>query len=66
MDLARDVLLACGRTPAPVESIRDGAPPMIVQVTVPGGVADLVREVTRGEDVGRVAVITAPSLVSEL
>ena len=66
MDLAREVLLACGRTPAPVESIRDGAPPVIVQTTVPGGVAELVSEVAHGEDVGRAAVITAPSLVSEL
>jgi DNA helicase IV len=63
MDLAREVLLACGREPAPVESIRDGEDPVIVGLRAIGDVADLVATAARQEEAGRVAVITAPSLV---
>ena len=63
MDLARDVLIACGRKPAPVESIRDGEDPTVVQVAAPADIANLVADAARSEDAGRVAVITAPSLV---
>jgi DNA helicase IV len=66
MDLARQVLEASGRKPAPVESIRDGEPPSIFQASVPDGVVDVIERVARGDDVGRVAVITAPSLANEL
>ncbi len=66
MDLARDVLLACGREPAPVESIRDGAEPSIVRVAAAVDVADIVAAAAIGEDAGRVAVITAPSLVMDI
>ena len=63
MDLARAALLACGRTPAPVESIRDGNPPMMVRTEVPEGIPDIVSDLARSDDVGRIAVISAPSLV---
>ena len=66
MDLARQVLIACGREPAPVESIRDGEPPAIVRVTSPGDVVDIVAAAAGREDVGRVAVISAPSLVPDI
>jgi len=66
MDLARDVLMACGREPSPVESIRDGGDPRIVEVDFPSGVVPLVKELAAADDVGRVAVITAPSLVDEI
>ena len=66
MDLARDVLLACGREPAPVESIRDGEEPSIVRVSAAVDVADIVAAAAIGEDAGRVAVITAPSLVMDI
>ncbi|MEY3733473.1 MAG: hypothetical protein RL347_832 [Actinomycetota bacterium] len=66
MDLAREVLIACGREPAPVESIRGGEPPLIVAASVPDGVMALIKGAARREDAGRVAVITAPSLVSDL
>jgi DNA helicase IV len=63
MDLAREVLLACGREPAPVESIRDGEEPMIIAVPEPGDIAEAVVAAAQRQDAGRVAVITAPSLV---
>lgn len=63
MDLAREVLLACGREPAPVESIRDGEEPVVMAVPEPGDIAQAVVAAALREDAGRVAVITAPSLV---
>lgn len=66
MDLARQVLIACGREPAPVESIRDGEPPTIVSVPSPGDVVDIVAAAASREDAGRVAVISAPSLVPDI
>ena len=66
MDLAREVLLACGREPAPVESIRDGEDPVFLSVAAPEDVADLVAAAALREDAGRVAVITAPSLVDTI
>ena len=66
MDLARAVLLAYGREPAPVESIRDGEDPVIVSVPAPADIAELVARAAQAEDAGRVAVITAPSLVEQI
>ena len=66
MDLARDVLIACGREPAPVESIRDGEAAVILKTDAPGDVAALVAQVVGREDVGRAAIITAASLVDEV
>lgn len=66
MDLARDVLLACGREPAKVESIRDGKPPVEVVMHDPGHIAEIVAEIARRDDVGRVGVIAAASMVDEI
>ena len=66
MDLAREVLLACGRDPAPVESIRDGEPPTIVALAEPSDVARIVAEVAGREDAGRVGVLAAASMVSDV
>jgi len=66
MDLAREVLLACGRSPAPVESIRDGEPPSITHLGDMQEVVELVASAAQRDDAGRVAVITAPSLVGDL
>lgn len=66
MDLARRVLLACGREPAAVESIRDGAPPVIVGMSALDDVVGIVAPLAQSEEAGRVAVITAPSLVGDL
>jgi DNA helicase IV len=63
MNLAREVLVACGRDPAPVESIRDGEPPVVVAMSALDDLAGLVSRAAVREDSGRVAVITAPSLV---
>ncbi|MFZ8911352.1 MAG: HelD family protein, partial [Candidatus Nanopelagicales bacterium] len=66
MDLAREVLRACGREPAPVESIRDGQPPVLTRLDAISGLTTIVRETAEGNDVGRVGVITAPSLVERV
>ncbi|MGA0067356.1 MAG: HelD family protein [Candidatus Nanopelagicales bacterium] len=66
MDLARGVLIACGRMPAPVESIRDGAPPAITHLDDIADVVEIVWSAARREDAGRVAVIAASSLIGEI
>jgi DNA helicase IV len=49
-----------------VESIRDGEDPVFLSVAAPEDVADLVAAAALREDAGRVAVITAPSLVDTI
>ena len=66
MDLAQDVLRAMGREPEPLESIRDGAEPVLARLTSIDEVVPLVRDAVADPDLGRLAVITAPSLVAEL
>ncbi len=66
MDLAREVLEASGREPAPVESIRDGEPPAIMRIDSLQAIADLASGAARREDAGRAAVITAPSMVDSI
>ncbi len=66
MELARKVLMECGREPSPVESIRDGADPRIVDTQTPEGIVPLVKQLATGDEAGRVAVITAPTLVDEI
>ncbi|MGI9197951.1 MAG: HelD family protein [Candidatus Nanopelagicales bacterium] len=66
MDLAQEVLRVMGREPEPVESIRDGADPVLARMASPGDIADVVRTALDDPDLGRLAVITAPSLVSEV
>jgi DNA helicase IV len=66
MELARAVLLACGREPSPVESIRDGADPVIMAIDDPGALARVVADLATGDSAGRVAVITAPSQWGEV
>ncbi len=66
MDLAREVLRSCGREPAPVESIRDGQPPALTRLDALDDLVTVVAAAAEGGDVGRVGVITAPSLVDQL
>lgn len=66
MELAREVLVACGREPSPVESIRDGADPVLVAMDDPHELARAVTALATAPDAGRVAVIAAPSQVGEL
>ena len=66
MDLAQDVLRAMGREPEPLESIRDGADPVLERLASIDDVIPLVREVVADPDLGRLAIITAPSLVQHL
>jgi len=66
MDLARDVMRALGREPSPVESIRDGAAPVLARLVGIDDVAPLVAELVAQPDFGRLGVITAPSLVETL
>jgi len=62
MDLAQEVLRRAGRTPSPIESIRDGEPPEIRALTDIAEVGGMVHAISQRDDVGRVAVITAPSM----
>ena len=66
MDLAQDVLRAMGREPEPLESIRDGADPVLERLSSIDDIVPLVRDTAADPDLGRLAVITAPSLVAEL
>lgn len=66
MDLAREVMRALGREPTPVESIRDGAAPVLARLVGIDDVAALVVDLVKQPDFGRLGVITAPSLVDKL
>lgn len=66
MDLAREALIACGREPAPVESIREGEPPRIADVESVAGIADLVAASVDRDDVGRIAVVVPMSMHADV
>ena len=66
MDLARQVLLACGREPSPVESIRDGADPCVIGMTASHELVGIVEALASQEEAGRVAVIAAASEVGDI
>ncbi|MFM8529729.1 MAG: HelD family protein, partial [Ilumatobacteraceae bacterium] len=66
MELAQDVMRALGREPSTVESIRDGADPVLARLIGIDDVAELVADLVRQPDLGRLGVITAPSLVDTL
>ncbi|MBM3688170.1 MAG: AAA family ATPase [Actinobacteria bacterium] len=66
MELAQDVMRALGREPSQVESIRDGVPPVLARLVGIDDVASLVKDIVVDPDLGRLGVITAPSLVGRV
>lgn len=66
MELAQSVLRASGREPVPLESIRDGAEPRIQRMSSPVDLVDIVRAAADDPDLGRLAVITAPTMLDEV
>ncbi|MFM9134967.1 MAG: ATP-binding domain-containing protein, partial [bacterium] len=66
MDLAQRVLRAAGREPQPLESIREGSPPLFVPLDQPAEVAAIAENLAADPDIGRVAVIAPRALAPAL